>query len=521
MAKMIQRTRRLSKLRTRMTLSYMVVSVMGVLSLETLLAIIAFIVLVFSPALDTIELTNADRIAHAYAQMASVQAGMRTSLDSHATFVPDQPSTLTLPGIDSSNTDISNSVPYIASPSPDSHPFASDAFALLISPDSSVLASSYPSQYPAHIQAARVLPAQYPIIASALKGKEGKMMKSTTAGRIGSVAVPVFNQNRQIIGAVYVQLPAEISSIDFFLNFLKGFLITGFVTLLITAPTGALFGLISTRGLVRRVQRLVDATTQFANGHYEQRVQVMSEDEAGQLERQFNQMAEQLVESIEQQQTLTEQNTRFAERARISRDLHDSVKQQMFALTMQVSTALTLLDTQPEVVRSHLTEAETLAHQVQQELTTLIQSLRPSALIEKGLAIVLRDYVTTWSRQQQISVQQHIDVCTLPPLLEEALLRIAQEALSNIARHSHASSVILHLSYEQEQVELSIEDNGCGFDVASNKQLTGNGIGLQSMNERVEALQGAFCIESQPGQGTKIRANIAVCDREVDDERLR
>ena len=288
-------------------------------------------------------------------------------------------------------------------------------------------------------------------------------------------------------------------------RFAGGFLLPALILLLITIPLSAVFSLIATRGRISRMQRLVDATTQFASGHYKQRVQVTSEDEFGLLEQQFNLMGEQLVESIEQRRVLTEQNARLAERARILRDLHDGVKQQAFALTMQISTALTLMDTQPEAARTHLHNSAALAYQVQQELTALIQSSHPSILSEKGLATALQEYVTTWSRQQQIPVQQHIDACTLPPLMEEALLRITQEALSNSARHSHASAVTLDLSCKQDPVTLILEDNGSGFD--PNDPAMKHGVGLQSMRERIEALGGTLCIESRDGEGTRIVAS--------------
>ena len=89
------------------------------------------------------------------------------------------------------------------------------------------------------------------------------------------------------------------------------------VSLLIAAPIGGLFGLITTHGLVRRLHSLVRASTRFANGDYRQRVQVRRSDEVGQLEQQFNHMAEQLVASIAQQQALAEQNARMQERSRI------------------------------------------------------------------------------------------------------------------------------------------------------------------------------------------------------------
>ena len=497
-------TRWKSTLRIRMMLAHTFVSVTVVLLVEILCASIVFFVVVFSPRFDATELGNAERIAHSYAQLASNRVGTGSSLDPEITFAPNTPATLTPTEGDMNNPDVTNSVPYIASPYPGSQLVA---FALLIAPDGSVLASSDPREYPIHVPAVTLLSSRYSLVANALKGEGEKLIVGTATGRIGQASVPVFNQRRQVIGAVYVQLPPEVSTSSFFTNFTGGFLLAALIILFITIPVGAVFSLISTRGRLSRMQRLVDATMQLASGHYTQRVQVTNEDEFGLLERQFNLLAEQLVESLEQRQVLTEQNTRLAERARIFRDLHDGVKQQAFALTMQVSTALTLMDTQPEAARIHLQNSEALAYQVQQELTALIQSSRPSVLSEKGFATALQEYVTTWSRQQQIPVQQHVDACSFPPFMEEALLRITQEALSNSARHSHASAVTLDLSCKQDPVTLTLEDNGCGFDPDDPALALKNGAGLQSMRERIEAFGGTLRIESRDGEGTRIVAS--------------
>ncbi len=308
----------------------------------------------------------------------------------------------------------------------------------------------------------------------------------------------------EILGASIVFF---VSPSSFFTNFTGEFLLPALIILFLTIPFGTVFSLMSTRGLLSRMQRLVDATTQLVLGDYTQRVQVTSADEFGLLEQQFNLLTTKLVESLEQRQVLIEQNTRLAERTRILRDLHDGVKQQAFALTMQVSTARTLMETQPVAARTHLQNAEALAYQVQQELTALLHSSHPSALSEKGLATALREYVTTWSRQQRIPVHHHVVVCTLPPLLEEALLRITQEALSNSARHSHASAVILELSCTHDWVTLVLEDNGRGFDPDDPALALKNGIGLQSMHERMEAFGGTLHIESRDGEGTRLVAS--------------
>jgi serine phosphatase RsbU (regulator of sigma subunit) len=108
---------------------------------------------------------------------------------------------------------------------------------------------------------------------------------------------------------------------DVYLQFLKGWFVTALFLLVILAPVGSVFGFLTTRGLVRRIHRLVLATDRFASGDYSQRVMSAKQDEVGQLERQFNTMAEQLVESIAQQQRLTEQHVRLEERARIEQEL--------------------------------------------------------------------------------------------------------------------------------------------------------------------------------------------------------
>ncbi len=308
-----------------------------------------------------------------------------------------------------------------------------------------------------------------------------------------------------------------------FPTFIKNFLPVAFIILLITIPVATVFGFIRTRRLIDRMQRLVDATAQIASGHYDQRIQISNKNEVGMSElfmQQFNLMAEQLMDSIEQRRVLTEQNARLTERAHIFRDLHDGVKQQAFALTMQISTARTLLDTQPEAARTHLYNSEVLAYQVQQELTELIQSSRPSVLSEKGLATTLHEYLAVWSRQQQITVRQHIDTCVLPPLIEDTLLRIAQEALSNIARHSRASAVTLSLSCQQNLLTLMLEDNGCGFDPHDPTLTLKNGVGLQSMRERIESLGGVLSIESKYGAGTCIVASCPYPKRKESQEEI-
>lgn len=263
-----------------------------------------------------------------------------------------------------------------------------------------------------------------------------------------------------------------------------------------------LFGILTTQGIIRRLSRIAAATTSFATGQYNQRLPATAADEIGQLEVHFNHMAEQLISHLTREKLLIEQNARLEERAHLSRDLHDSVKQQVFALAVQIELARSLLAQDSAAVQEHLDFADELSYQVQQELTTLISALRPADLQAKGFLTALRDYVTTWSRQCGIVADLSLpEICLLSPLIEETLWRVTQEALSNIARHSQANAVCLYLERAERHISLSISDNGQGFEMNLHKH---KGVGLHSIRERVEQIKGTIVIQSTKAAGTHI-----------------
>jgi NarL family two-component system sensor histidine kinase LiaS len=189
------------------------------------------------------------------------------------------------------------------------------------------------------------------------------------------------------------------------------------------------------------------------------------------------------------------------ERSRLARDLHDSVKQQVFAMLMQLGAARALLD-DTSAARAHLNEAESLARQAGLELATLIRALQPAALNDKSLPDALQTQVSDWSRQSGIAADVALEPeHRLPPAVETAFFRIAQESLSNVARHSSAQRVMVRLLYAGGQAQLIVHDNGQGFGPAS-----GAGVGLASMAERMASLGGQLRVESRPGWGTRVTA---------------
>ena len=290
-----------SKLRVQMTVSYVGVSVVSALLVELLLALLFLLVLLRLPFADQNIIDSANYAAQNYALEAAVQAE-GTALDPRTTFQPGQRSSLILPA-GGKNFDPKTI-----------------AVSLLIAPNGQVLASSDPAHYPLSASATQLLPREAQMLRNALAWKAGNVVEDTSNGHVAAVAQPVLNKQKQAIGAVYVQLLPQTFGGSFF-SVAGVLLFTAVIWLIITAPIGAVFGALTTRGLVRRLRRLVKATGQFASGDYSQRVTISKKDEIGQLESQFNTMAQQLVESIAQQKTLIEQQTRLEERTRIEQEL--------------------------------------------------------------------------------------------------------------------------------------------------------------------------------------------------------
>lgn len=226
-----------------------------------------------------------------------------------------------------------------------------------------------------------------------------------------------------------------------------------------------------------------------------------SGDELGKLTRDLNRMAEQVKALLEDRQQLAI----VEERNRLARELHDSVKQQVFATAMQVAAARELAESDAATTKARLAEAERLIGQAQQELNGLIRELRPAALGDKGLAVALREFCADWSRSSGIVAEVRTQGEQPAALeVEQALFRVAQEALANVARHSGATVVDVHLAWEPHELVLTVRDNGSGFDVG---QREGSGFGLRTMRERVEALDGTLLVFGGQG-GTRIEAQV-------------
>jgi len=218
-------------------------------------------------------------------------------------------------------------------------------------------------------------------------------------------------------------------------------------------------------------------------------------------ERDHNQR---LVEELQSAQQKLRDLAVIEERNRLARDLHDSVKQQVFAVSMQLGAARALLNEENQAY-APVAEAERLARQVGAELTTLIRELRPAGLESKTLVEALQEYVMAWSRQNGIAADLSAEgVASIPLAGDETLFRVTQEALANVARHSQAHRVFVELASQDDEIVLRVEDDGVGFDLSQVKK----GVGLDSMHERLEAIGGHLSISSGKSNGTRVVATV-------------
>jgi len=285
-----------------------------------------------------------------------------------------------------------------------------------------------------------------------------------------------------------------------FVSLLLANLSSEFPLLALAGVIGILSGMLGSRGIRRPLRRIAQTADAWSRGNFSIKVQTRSRDELGQLARDLNSMADQLQNLITTRQELAV----VEERHRLARDLHDSIKQQMFVITLLVGAAREMVADHPQAAQT-LNEAVRLTGQAQQELTALIHELRPLALAGKGLSAALRELLTGWEQSTGITVEARLpDALTTPLPAEQALYRIAQEALNNVARHSGATHVTIDLLREPERLILRLQDNGHGFHPA---QAGERGLGMSSMRQRARDVDGTLRIFSD-ATGTCVEASI-------------
>lgn len=215
--------------------------------------------------------------------------------------------------------------------------------------------------------------------------------------------------------------------------------------------------------------------------------------------------AEAIHQHISEQQKLT---AVMEERQRLARELHDSVTQSLYSITLYAEAAGNMLEAGNQKKASeHLRKLQEAAQDSLKEMRLLIFDLHPPVLEKEGLVTALHTRLEAVESRGGVQANLLVEGTErLPIALEEELYRIAQEALNNVLKHARATMVMVHLRLSQAGASIEILDDGVGFDPSATQSK--RGFGLSSMRERVEKIGATLVIESAPQKGTRVRVDV-------------
>lgn len=311
------------------------------------------------------------------------------------------------------------------------------------------------------------------------------------------VDLPVTDADQKIIGRVRVLFIATFnlwielqSGLDFVLN-------AWIILITSSIPIGTACGLIAARYVNRRLKKMNEITERWRQGNFDARITLPNDDELTKHSQHLNDMAQDLELFLSLKQNIAVGD----ERNRVARELHDTVKQKLFALGLQLAVA----KSKPAVMEAaaeHILEAETITREAQHDLMEIITQLRPSGTHETSLYERIGVIADDFKRRFNVDIQLiRTEVTPCATQTEHHVLRIVQEALMNAVRHGKASKISIASHIDQDMTMLVISDNGGGFDTTQKN----TGFGITSMRDRVRDLpHGKFEIKSSSGQGTQI-----------------
>jgi signal transduction histidine kinase len=219
------------------------------------------------------------------------------------------------------------------------------------------------------------------------------------------------------------------------------------------------------------------------------------------------------AEALAREQDILTMSAVMQERERLSRELHDGVAQLVAHLLLRLDTIKELVEAdRQQEAEAELERLHGVADEIYEDIGESITGLRTN-VAERGLVRALQDYVDQFEERHQIPTSLRTDGAAdqLPPLTALQLFRFIQEALTNVRKHAAAREATVTLtSNGPDQLRVVIADDGQGFTPGSQRNGKARPLGLTSMRERVEALGGAFHVNSQPGSGTQVAATIPI-----------
>jgi signal transduction histidine kinase len=226
-----------------------------------------------------------------------------------------------------------------------------------------------------------------------------------------------------------------------------------------------------------------------------------------------------LIEQLEETQRNLSAAERQAgilqERQRLAQEIHDTLAQGFTSIVMQLEAADLVLPEEQKEARMRLSRAIESARMSLVEARRLVQALRPEPLEGASLPDAMSRVTDRWKQETGTTIDFSVtgNPSSIHPEVEVTMLRLLQEGLSNVAKHSQANQVMVTLSYMDDQVALDIHDNGIGFDPEPQslpRAPIQRRFGLQTMRERVEQIGGQMIIESHPGEGTTLAFQVPV-----------
>ena len=233
-------------------------------------------------------------------------------------------------------------------------------------------------------------------------------------------------------------------------------------------------------------------------------------EEIGRLSHSFKRLLERIEEERRRSGQLA-MRAQEEERRRLARDLHDEVNQALTAILLRLEA---LAQDSPPERGPEVAELKKLVNQAMEELLNLARQLRPSALDDHGLLPAVEAQLKRFSARTGVQVRLHTEgePNDLSEVVQTAIYRVAQEALTNVARHAGATAVEVDLEAEDGRAELRIRDDGAGFDPGSiaraGTEGPGAGLGLGGMAERARLVGGELDVRSSPGGGTSVTLRV-------------
>jgi signal transduction histidine kinase len=198
------------------------------------------------------------------------------------------------------------------------------------------------------------------------------------------------------------------------------------------------------------------------------------------------------------------------ERARLAREVHDTLAQGFVGISSQLAVVESYLPPEDSPGRQSLDIARRMAQYSLGEARRSVMDLRATALDDTDLSGALRLGVHQWTAGSGLEIETEVvgDASGLPEDVAHHILRMAQEGVNNVVKHARASTVQLRLTVDHKRLTLLIQDDGCGFDPEGMLASSQANFGLMGMRERAERLGGEFVLHSQPGQGTELMCAV-------------